>query len=428
MFGAVQEGSLAADLIRRHAGGGVRRIAESASLTIMDGDGSYLIDERGTRYLDFVTGYGVAALGHRHPRWVSAVTEQLEILCTSPFHNPQLAAYLGKLADVLPPGLDRTALFSGGAEAVETALRLVQLASGRPGILAFDHAFHGKTAGVRFAGGAHAPERQRLGISWLRTAEFPACTDHSALDYETCSESPTLLWDQLAQRGDLHDVGAVLVEPVLGTAGNIPPKGGFLPELREVCDERGWLLVFDESQTGFGRTGHKFAYQLFDVRPDVIVMGKAMGAGFPLSGVAATEELWTTAGLDRPSSTSSSYGGNPLACAAGLAVLDVLDEPRFLGNVRTIGQILSRGLDRLALRSPCVSRTRGAGLMLGFELLNPDTGGPADVEARAKILRRCHERGLLIAADVPRVRLIPPLTLSQQEAQQFLDILEEVLV
>jgi 4-aminobutyrate aminotransferase-like enzyme len=425
--GALREGSLTIDLIQRHAGGGTRRIAESAGLTIVDGEGSYLIDDRGQRYLDFVTGYGVAALGHRHPHWVKAVTEQAEILSTSPFFNPQLAAYLGKLAEVLPAGLDRIALFSGGAEAVETAVRLVQLASGRAGILTFDRAFHGKTVGARFAGGAHAAERQRLGVSWIRNAEFPVCSDHSAVDYATCRESASLLWEQLAARDDLNDVGAVIVEPLLGTAGNLPPKGRFLPELRRFCNERGWLLVFDESLTGFGRTGRTFASELFGVWPDVVVMGKAMGAGIPVSGVAAASALWEMAGLNRPSSTSSSYGGNPLACAAGLAVLDVLDGPCFLNDVQRVGRILSEGLSRLAISSPRLASPRGAGMMLGFDLMDPRSGGPAGDASRAETLRRCHQLGLVMAADVSRVRLNPPLTLSEQEAHQFLNILEDVL-
>jgi 4-aminobutyrate aminotransferase / (S)-3-amino-2-methylpropionate transaminase / 5-aminovalerate transaminase len=422
-----REGSWSIDLIHRQAGGGLRRIAESAGVTIVDGDGSYLFDDQGRRYLDFVTGYGVAALGHRHPRWVSAVTEQARGLCASPFHNPQLATYLGKLAEVLPPDVDQTALFSGGAEAVEVAVRLAQLASGRTGVLAFGSAFHGKTAGVRFAGGAHELERNRLGLTWLRHAEFPACVKHTALGYETCEESAAPLWEHLDDRDDLADVGAVLVEPVLGTAGNIPPRRRFLSELRRVCNARGWLLILDESLTGFGRTGHGFASHLFEVVPDILVLGKAMGAGFPLSGVAASRELWRAASLDRPSATSSSYGGNPLACAAGLAVLDVLTEPSFLEDLRWSGRVLSEGLTRLAAESPYVGWPRGVGLMLGFDLVDPQTGQLAGGELCARVFARCRDRGLLIAADVPRVRLTPPLTLSAEEARRMLDVLGEAL-
>jgi len=424
---APREGSWSIDLIHRHAGGGLRRIAESAGVTIVDGNGSYLIDNQGRRYLDFVTGYGVAALGHGHPRWVSAVTEQARRLCTSPFHNPQLATYLSKLAEVLPAGVNQTALFSGGAEAAEAAVRLAQLASGRTGVLAFSSAFHGKTAGVRFAGGAHAMERSRLGLTWLRHAEFPACLNHTALDYEMCEESAAPLWDQIADRNDLADVGAVIVEPVLGTAGNIPPRRHFLSELRRVCDAHSWLLVVDESLTGFGRTGCNFASCFFEVTPDIMVLGKAMGAGFPLSGVAASRELWRAASLDLPSATSSSYGGNPLACAAGLAVLDVLTEPLFLEDLHLTGRVLSEGLTNLAAESPYVRWPRGVGLMLGFDLVDPETGHLASDTLCARVFERCRDRGVLVAANVPRVRLNPPLTLSVEEARRALAVLGEVL-
>jgi 4-aminobutyrate aminotransferase-like enzyme len=418
---------MALDMIHRHAGGGLRRIAETAGIVVVDGDGSYLIDDQGNSYLDFVTGYGVAALGHRHPEWVKAVARQAETLCTSPFHTPQMGTYLARLADVLPPSMTHTALFSGGAEAVETAIRLAQRATGHTGILAFRSAFHGKTAGVRFAGGAHVDERSDLGLDWLRHAEFPACERHSATTYARCRESAAPLWDQLDAREDLEDVGAVIVEPVLGTAGNIPPRRRFLEELSEVRQSRGWLLIADESLTGFGRTGYDFASQLFDVVPDILVMGKAMGAGFPLSGVAAPGELWATASLDCPSATSSSYGGNPLACAAGLAVLDALEEPSFLENVRRVGAVLGEGLQELAAESPYVSRTRGVGMMLGFDLIDPVTNQLADSALCARLFSRCCRLGLTIAADTPRVRIYPPLTLSEEEARQALAILGEVL-
>lgn len=413
-----------ADLIRRHAGGGLRRIAESAALTIVDGEGSYVIDDRERSYLDFVTGYGVAALGHRHPHWVRAVTEQARHLSTSPFHTPQLATYLEALAEILPPDLDRIALFSGGAEAVEAAVRVAQLASGRPDLLSFRSAFHGKTLGVRFLGGAHEAERRRAASNWIRLADFPECTGHSAIDYDHCDESAAALCTQLSRRDDLENVGAVIVEPILGTAGNVPPKRPFLAELRKVCDARGWLLILDESITGFGRTGHFLASELFDVDPDIIVLGKAMAGGFPLSGVAASSDAWAASSLDAMSAMSTSYGGNPLACSAGLAVLDVIAQDSFLANVRRVGQLLAEGLSRISDISPHMSQPRGVGLMLGFDIVDSRTGGLASQKLCAQLFCRCRDRGLLLAADVPRVRLSPPLTLSTAEATEFLTILD----
>ncbi len=407
----LREGSRSVDLIQRHAGGGIRRIAEAAGVTIIEGDGSYLIDDRGHRYLDFVSGYGVAALGHRHPHWVEMVTAQANTLTTSPFHNDALATYLERLAAVLPPTLDRTALFSGGAEAVEASLRLTQLASGKAGVFAFDSAFHGKTAGVRFAGGRCEDERRYLGLEpWVHRVELaPSLSGH----LDSCD--------------DLDEIGTVIVEPVLGTAGNIPLREGLLSELRLICDARGWLLVFDESQTGFGRTGWTFAADRFGVTPNVLVMGKAMGGGFPLSGVAASGDLWSTASLDRPSATSSSYGANPLACAAGTAVLDVLAGPEFLAGVRGVSGLLAEGLVGLAGESPYLSWPRGVGMMLGFDLVDPEDGGPAGPELCSRVFQECRDLGLLLAADVPRVRLNPPLTLSREDAERALGVMGEVL-
>jgi 4-aminobutyrate aminotransferase-like enzyme len=414
-------------LIQDHGGGGVRRIAEAAGVTVVAGEGSCLIDDSGRRYLDLVSGYGVASLGHSHPKWVNAISEQASRLVVSPFHTPSFSEYLEHLGGILPGELTRTALFSGGAEAVETAVRMAQRATGRTDVLSFATAFHGKTTGVRFAGGAHDEERVGLGLDWFRDAEYPACRAHSATTYEFCEESAGPLCDRLAERSDLADVGAVVVEPILGTAGNVPPCGRFLAELRAVCDKRGWLLVFDESQTGFGRTGRMFASDLFGVVPDILVTCKGMGGGFPLGGVAASPELWAAASLDQPSATSTSFGGNPLACAAGTAVLNVLAEPSFLPGARRVATLLAEGLDELAAASPYMRWSRGVGMMLGFDLVDPRTGALADSDLCRSIFRRCLDGGMLLAADVPRVRLSPPLTLSEAEARQALAILSEVL-
>lgn len=415
------------ELIHRFAGGGLRRIAESADLTIVRGDGSYLVDSDGRRYLDAVTAYGVAAIGHAHPAWVSAVHEQAARLAASPFHTPQLGAYLEALASTLPPLLHRVALFSGGAEAVEVAVRVAQRATGRPGVLSFTTAFHGKTGGVRCTGGSNDGERIALSVRPHPHVAFPACERHTATTYSGCDESSAALCADLLARADLEDVGAVIVEPVLGTAGNIPPVPDLLAELRRLCDQRGWLLIADESITGFGRSGFMFAFERFGTTPDVVVLGKAIGGGFPLSAVATSAALWRESGMDQPSTTSSSYGGNPLACAVGLAVLEIVSDPAFLPNVSHVGQQLAIGLDQLAESTSAIARPRGVGVMLGFDLVDPTTGDLAAPTRCAQVFRACRDRGLLLPIDVPRVRINPPLTLSPREADRLLSVLHEVL-
>ena len=263
------------------------------------GRGPYLYDDTGSRYIDAVAGFGVASLGHSHPRWVQAVVEQAEKLAVAPLGSDELASYLAALGAVLPPGLQQVALYSGGAEAVETAVRLAQTYTGRTGVLTFGDGFHGKTAAVRYTRDPGSAEAALLAPEWLRTATFPACLHHDAVDYPLCEEPAKEAIAQIATRDDLSEVGTVLVEAIQGTAGNVAPVRGFLPALRGLCDERGWMLVIDESITGFGRTGRLFGCEYFGVRPDVMVLSKGLGGGFPLSAVCAETELWGGAALGR---------------------------------------------------------------------------------------------------------------------------------
>jgi 4-aminobutyrate aminotransferase-like enzyme len=420
-------GGWVGDAIRRFSGGGIRRIAQSADVVIERGQGSYLYGTGGRRFLDAVSGYGVASLGHSHPQWVEAVVAQADRLAVAPFETEGLAQYLSALAGVLPVQLNRIALFSGGAEAVEVAVRLAQTAGGKAGVVTFQESFHGKTAALRYTGTPASAEREALGVEWMHTAPFPACHDHDAASYPDCEESPEEALSTLAGREDLKGVGVVLVEPILGTAGNIPPQRPFLRGLRRLCDEKGWLLVLDESITGFGRLGTLFGFEYFDVEPDIVVLGKGLGGGFPLSAVCADALLWKCSALGAPSATSSSYGGNPLACAAGLATLEIVTGELFLSRVRDVAARSAARLRQLTEHSPLVARPRGAGLMLGFDLIDPDSGAPADSDRCLAIFQGCRDRGLLLTADIPRVRISPPLTLELGEADEMFDILEEVL-
>jgi 4-aminobutyrate aminotransferase-like enzyme len=219
----------------------------------------------------------------------------------------------------------------------------------------------------------------------------------------------------------------VIVEPVLGTAGNRPPQRRFLAGLRAVCDDRGWLLIVDESITGFGRLGRTFAVDWFDVRPDILVLGKAMGGGYPLSGVAAPSSLWDASLFAQPSATSSSYGANPLACAAGIAVLDVLEAPGFDDQVKRTASRLAEGIVGLEAASPFVARNRGLGMMLGFDLVDPATGELAGSDLCLRLFHRCLDAGILIVGDVPEVRLNPPLILTEQGADEAITALRDAL-
>jgi 4-aminobutyrate aminotransferase / (S)-3-amino-2-methylpropionate transaminase / 5-aminovalerate transaminase len=413
------------DTIRRLGGGGPRRIAESAGVVITHGRGARLFDSQGRGYLDFATAMGVAGFGHAHPRWAQALADQAAQLAATVLHTPMQADYLAGLAEIVPDGLERVALYSGGTEAVEVALRLAQSVTGSPHVVSFTSGFHGKTAGTRFTGQRYASERAALGIDWIHDVAYPLCTGHDAVSYSTCEGEGAEALAELDRcaAGLQGGVAAVIVEPVLGTAGNRPPQRHFLSRLRDLCTRRGWLLILDENITGFGRLGTHFAADWFSVKPDILVMGKAMGGGFPLSGVAAPSSLWDNSLYAEMSATSSSYGANPVACAAGLAVLDILREEGFLDNVQAVAGVLAEGLRDIERRSPYVERSRGVGLMLGFDFVDPQSGAPAGPELCKRLFLDTLQRGLLIVGDVPGVRLNPPMTLTVAEAEQALEAL-----
>ncbi|MDQ2960786.1 MAG: aspartate aminotransferase family protein [Candidatus Dormibacteraeota bacterium] len=416
------------ETVRRFGGGGPRRIAESAGLVVTHGKGSYLVTDSGSRVLDFATAMGVAAIGHGNPTWSAAVARQAERLAACVLHTPEHAEYLERLASVLPHGVDRVALYSGGAEAVEVAVRLAQSVSGKRDLLSFSTGFHGKTTGVRFSGGRFEEERQGLGVDWVHHVPYPRCELHNALTYPQCEEDgATALRDLEARADELDGVAAVIVEPVLGTAGNRPPQRHFLAGLRALCDQRGWLLIADESITGFGRLGTMFAVDWYDVRPDILVLGKAIGGGYPLSGVAAPSDLWDRSLFAEMSATSSSYGANPLGCAAGIAVLDIITAPGFLQKVRRVARRLVTGITELELESPYVRASRGVGMMLGFDLVDPATGHLAGRELCLRLFHRCLENGILIVGDVPEVRLNPTLVLTEPEADAAVSALQRAL-
>ena len=417
-----------AETVRRLGGGGPRRIAESAGLVITHGEGPFLVTDSGKRILDFATAMGVAAIGHANPVWSQAVARQAQRLAACVLHTPEHAAYLERLAAVLPAGVDRVALYSGGAEAVEAAVRLAQSISGRRNLISFSGGFHGKTAGVRFSGARYPDERVALGVDWVHSLPYPRCEEHDALTYSACEEDGAAALAALeACAAELDGVAAVIVEPVLGTAGNRPPERRFLAGLRKVCDRQGWLLIVDESITGFGRLGRNFAVEWFGVRPDILVLGKAIGGGYPLSGVAAPRGLWDRSLFAERSATSSSYGANPLACAAGMAVLDVVTSSGFLEHVDRVGERVARGLAQLQAESPYVNANRGVGMMLGFDLVDPATGALADPALCLRLFRRCLDEGILIVGDVPEVRLNPPLVLTDEGADEAIAALARAL-
>ena len=319
---------------------------------------------------------------------------------------------------MLPAHLERVALFSGGSEAVESAILLAQRASGRSRILVFERSYHGRTLATRYASGALPVEQKQLGIDWLTTLPYPHCTVHDAVDYGGCEEEGNDILCLLRSELEVGDVAAVLVEPILGTAGNYPPCRRFPGMLSAVCAEHDVTVILDESITGFFRLGVDFGATYFGIEPDILVLGKAMGGGYPLSAIATRAALWERGDYNRPSATSTSFGASPLAAAAGLATLGVLTAGAREWPMAEVSAALVAGLTEIADTTGWISRPRGVGLMLGFDVL---------VASGADLAVSMAERGVLLAPAGQAIRLQPPLVLTMDEAQAFLARLADAL-
>jgi acetylornithine/LysW-gamma-L-lysine aminotransferase len=364
-------------------------------LAIVRGQGARLWDAEGNEYIDCTSGHGVANLGHCHPAVTEAIQAQAARLVTisEVFYNDQRAALLEELVERLPGDLRRVFLCNSGTEAVEGAIKAGRLFTARPGIVATMRAFHGRTLGA-------------LSATWdkkYREPFQPLLPGFSHVPYGNLDAMAAAVGD---------DTAAVLVELVQGEGGVHPGDAAYFAGLRRLCDERGALLVVDEIQTGFGRTGRWFACQHFDLLPDIICLGKAIGGGVPMGAFAWRAGLGTLP----EKSHGSTFGGNPLACAAARAVLRVMAEEELPARAARLGRRLLENLR--AIESPLVREVRGLGLMVGVEL-------------RVRVtptLKALMERGVLALPAGPTVlRLLPPLVIAEEELEAVSLAIGEVL-
>ncbi len=372
-------------------------------VTFVRGEGAWLWDTEGRKYLDALAGVAVCGLGHAHPAVAEAVCEQARTLVhvSNWYHiaeQEDLAARLTALA-----GMDRAFFANSGAEANEAAIKLARLhghAKGieRPAIVVMEGSFHGRTLATLTATGNRK----------VQAGFEPLVQGFVRAPYNDLDAVRTIAANN-------PDVAAVLVEPVIGEGGVKIPDDDYLPGLRELCDERGWLLMLDEIQTGIGRTGKLFAFEHSDIRPDVLTLAKGLGNGVPIGACLARGEA---AGLFRPGSHGSTFGGNPLVCRAALTVLDVLEQENLVARAAELGQRLFEGLKRELGELGGVREIRGCGLMLAVELDRPC----------GEILHQALEAGLLLNVTAERiVRLLPPLILSDEEADQIVSITSRLI-
>ncbi len=412
-----------------HLAPGVQNYAVTSGIAVADARGSAVTDLDGNTFLDFIGGISVNGLGHSHPGFVRALQEQVAAVSVSSFTTERRVELLERVARHAPaPLVHRLQLYSSGAEAVESALRLAKSATGKHEFVSFHGGFHGKTLGALalmgstfksqlgpFAPGAHL-------IPYADCYRCPLGTTHPGCGL-ACVE---LGRKQIAMQSG-GGIAAFIIEPMQGTAGNVIPPADFLPAVRQLADEYGALLIADEMITGFGRTGRFWGVDHSGVRPDIVTIGKTFGGGFPFTGVLTTDAIAAAKPWSNPSGSSSSYGGNPLGSAAGAATLRIIEDERLVDNARIVGEHMLNQMQAFVDDFPFVGAVRGAGVLLAIELVTDKASRtPLPTSVCERIYQECIARGLLTMAYAPRVRLQPALTIDAETATNGLAVLREV--
>jgi len=417
------------DREQRYMAPGLQSIALYARLAMERGDGCTLYDVDGNAYLDFIAGIAVGSLGHGHPHYLKRIREQLEKLTFGSFTTPARARFLEILSGMLPGDIDRVQLFSGGAEAVEAAFRLAKAATKKWEFVGFWGGYHGKTAGVvglldgafRYHQGPFPP-----GMHLSPYANCYRCPWN--LTYGQCGLACAEHLRNVIKHETQNEVAAIIIEPMQGTAGNVVPPDDFIHAVWEIAKETGALVIADEILTGFGRSGTLWACDQFDVVPDIMTIGKGMGGGFPLSGVASSTALAASKPWSDPSGSSSSYGGNPLAAAAGLGAVEAILDDDLVANSARVGAILQDALRGLMDKYRFIGDVRGRGLMIGVELVaDRETKEPLAKEITRALFAEALRRGLITMSYSHVIRINPPLVITEEEALRGADILDRSL-
>ncbi|MEJ2725433.1 MAG: aspartate aminotransferase family protein, partial [Deltaproteobacteria bacterium] len=357
-----------------------------------------------------------------------AIEEQLGKVTVGSFATQVRASLLHLIASLTPAGLTKIQLYSGGAEAVEAALRLAKSYTKKFEILGFWGGFHGKTGGVM--GLIGDPFKKDWGVlhPGLHLAPYADCYRCAfKMTYPACGIYCLDFLRKMIRNSTAGSLAAIIVETMQGTAGNVIPPPEFLPGLVEIARENDALLIADEMITGFGRTGALFGSNHTGIRPDIMTIGKGMGNGFPISGLVSTEEITASRPFSKPSSSSSSYGGNPLACAAALATIQTIVDDSLVENSRKVGNHLVEGLSRLQEKYDFIGDVRGCGLLIGVELVKErKTKEPLDLDVTKRIFLETLKRGMVSMNYKSNFRINPPLVLRTEEADEGLGILDEV--
>jgi 4-aminobutyrate aminotransferase len=396
------------------------------------GEGHRLYDTAGRAYLDFANGIAVTALGHHHPRVTAAIHAQVDRLIGptgAMGYSEPVVRLAGMLAATFPAPLDSVMFLNSGSEAIDGALKLARRVTGRPGIVSFRGGFHGRTFGATSV--TTSSLNYRTGyeplLPGVYVAPYPAAYPEFDGDEERASAAAYAIFESVFTTVIAPQaVASVLIEPVRGEGGYNPAPASFLRSIRAFCSANGILLIADEVQTGFGRTGRMWGFEESGITPDVVVLAKAIANGLPLSAIVASRELMERWGR---SAHGSTYGGNPVACAAGIAVLETIADEGLVANAAARGRELVAGLDRIAAEDRRIGDIRGRGLMVGLELVREGTTEPDGALAKAAIAKAA-DLGLLVLTcgiNGNVIRWIPPIDASTAEVTEAVEIFGEVL-
>jgi 4-aminobutyrate aminotransferase len=390
-------------------------------LVMKEGRGMVVEDVDGNLFLDFMAGIAVASTGHAHPQVVKAIEEQARKflhICGSDFYYGPMAELAEKLAQLAPgSGAKRVFLTNSGTEAVEAAIKLARYHTKRHHIIAFHGSFHGRSLGSLSLTASRASHRAQFGPLLPGVHHVPfgfchRCPCH--LDYGSCAIACVSDLDKTLFQYEVSpsEVAALFFEPVQGEGGYVVPPPEYLPMLQALCRRHGILLVADEIQSGFGRTGKMFASEHWGIEPDILCVAKGIASGMPLGAMIARQEVssWS------PSTHGSTFGGNPVACAAALATIAVI-ENGLMANAAAVGGYLKDKLSQLQKKHAVISDVRGLALMIGVEFAKSDPGRAPDAKLRDRVMHRCFQKGLLLlGCGESTLRFCPPLIVVKEEA------------
>jgi len=419
-----------AELLKRRKAAIPMGVGNATSIFTETGKNAEIWDVDGKRYLDLAMGIAVCNLGHAHPAVTKAAVDQAGKVSHTAFQVSMYEPYVQlaeKINEIVPIKNAKSLFFTTGAEAVENAVKIARMATGRPGVISFRGAFHGRTALTVTLTGKIAPYRANTGLGAPGVYHAPFPVPHHGVSIDDAKAGLATLF-----KGDIEpqDVAAIIIEPVQGEGGFYAAPFEFMQYLRALCDEHGIMLICDEVQTGFARTGKMFATEHSGIEPDLMTIAKAMGNGYPISGVVGKAAV-----MDKvaPGGLGGTYGGNPIACAASLATIKVMEEENICERSQKVGARMVERINAMKNRNDTtpIGDVRGLGAMVAFELVTERGTNTPNPDMIAKVTAKGLEKGLILLSCgywANTIRLLAPLTIPDEHLEEALDLLEETLI